>query len=209
MDLIERIKIRLEESFPEAKISLVRNAAGDVSLAVDTAHARAIAMFLRDDSEFCLDYCSNVTGVDWLDRVVGSKEKVTKVVDGKEQLSVKEERTSGYLEAVYHLYSVTHKRGPVILRIRTTDRAEGAVLPSLTPVFRSAELQEREIFDLYGIRFAEHPDLRRILMWDEFTDHPMRKDYQEPDDYEYEPTPHGEVLQKAKGHYSEERPCTK
>ena len=65
----------------------------------------------------------------------------------------------------------------------------------------SAEFQEREAYDLYGIQFTGHPDLRRILMWDEFTDHPMRKDYVAPDDYEYEPTPHDEVLEKAKKHY--------
>ncbi len=70
--------------------------------------------------------------------------------------------------------------------------------PSLTPVWRSAEWQEREIFDLYGIVFEGHPDLRRILMWDEFEDHPMRKDYVEPNDYEYEPTPHDAVLEKSK-----------
>ena len=92
------------------------------------------------------------------------------------------------------------KHGPVIIRLRTTDRGAGR-LPSLTPVWRGAEFQEREIYDLYGIRFDGHPDLRRILMWDEFKDHPMRKDYVEPDDYEYEPTPHDEVLEKAKQHY--------
>ena len=107
-----------------------------------------------------------------------------------------------YLEAVYHLYSMTHKHGPVIIRMRTADRAENACLPSLTPIWRSAEFQEREIFDLYGVRFDGHPDLRRILMWDEFEDHPMRKDYREPDDYEYEPTPHDDVLEKAKEHYA-------
>ena len=72
-------------------------------------------------------------------------------------------------------------------------------------MFRSAELQEREIFDLFGVRFEGHPDLRRILMWDGFTDHPMRKDYEEPDDYEYEPTPHEDVLEKAERHYIEEQ----
>ena len=66
--------------------------------------------------------------------------------------------------------------GRLSFRLRTTDRGEGTRLPSLTPVWRSAEFQEREIFDLYGIRFDGHPDLRRILMWDEFTDFPMRKD---------------------------------
>ena len=93
-----------------------------------------------------------------------------KLVDGVEKEV--EETTGGifpgYLEAVYHLYSMTQKHGPVIIRLRTNDRAEGARLPSLTPIWRSAEFQEREIFDLYGIRFDGHPDLRRILMWDEF-----------------------------------------
>ena len=70
-------------------------------------------------------------------------------------------------------------------------------MPSLTPVWRGAEFQEREAYDLYGITFEGHPDLRRILMWDEFKDFPMRKDYVEPDDYEYEPTPHDDVLEKA------------
>jgi NADH-quinone oxidoreductase subunit C len=96
---------------------------------------------------------------------------------------------------------MTLKQGPVVIRMRTTDRGEGARLPSLTPIWRSAEFQEREIFDLYGIKFDGHPDLRRILMWDEFEDFPMRKDYKEPDDYEYEPTPHDEVLVKAKQHH--------
>jgi NADH-quinone oxidoreductase subunit C len=96
---------------------------------------------------------------------------------------------------------MTHKHGPVVVRLRTKDRGQNARLPSLTRVWRSAEFQEREIFDLYGIHFDGHPDLRRILMWDEFEDFPMRKDYREPDDYEYEPTPHDDVLEKAKKNY--------
>ena len=89
----------------------------------------------------------------------------------------------------------------MILRLRTGNRTDQAAVPSLTPVWRSCEFQEREIFDLFGVTFDGHPDLRRILMWDEFTDHPMRRDYVEPDDYEWEPTPHGTVLEKAKAHY--------
>jgi NADH-quinone oxidoreductase subunit C len=150
------------------------------------------------------DFCSNATGVDWLDRVVTKKVKVKKIIEGaeKEVEETQQETISGYLEAVYHLYSIQHKHGPVIIRARTNDRAAGALLPSLTPIWRSAEFQEREIFDLYGIRFDGHPDMRRILMWDEFKDYPMRKDYREPDDYEYEPTPHDDVLEKAKQHYA-------
>jgi len=126
-----------------------------------------------------LDFCSNATGVDWLDRTVKKTVKVKTVVDGveKEINQTNEEKIPGYLEAVYHLYSMTHKHGPVIIRMRTADRAEGARLPSLTPVWRSAEFQEREIFDLYGVRFDGHPDLRRILMWDGYPFFPLRKEF--------------------------------
>jgi len=165
-------------------------------------HAFAVATFLRDQRGF--DYCSNVTGVDWPVKEVSQKVKVKKLVDGVETEveEVQKSLTGGYLEVVYHLYSMEQKTGPVILRMRTQDRAEGVHLPSLTPIWRSADFQEREIFDLYGVIFDGHPDLRRILMWDEFTDHPMRRDYVEPDDYEYEPTAHDEVLRKTEAHYA-------
>jgi NADH-quinone oxidoreductase subunit C len=203
---LEEIKARLEAAVPGAKIEIVPNPgpANQPSLVIDTEHTAEVARFLRDDPALRLDHCSNVTGVDWLDRKVTKKVKVKKVIEGeeKEVEETQEEFFPGYLEAVYHLFSMALKHGPVIIRMRTPDRADGARLPSLTSIWRSAEFQEREIFDLYGIRFEGHPDLRRILMWDEFVDHPMRKDYREPDDYEYEPTPHDEVLEKAKQHYT-------
>src|SRR5436190_439886 len=206
MDSLEQIKSRVEEAVPNTKIEIIPNLgpANQPSLLLDHEHAAAVVRFLHDDPALRLDYCSNVTGVDWLDRKVTKKVKVKKVIEGeeKEVEETQEEFFPGYLEAVYHLYSMTHKQGPVVIRMRTENRAEGARLPSLTPVYRSAEFQEREIFDLYGVRFEGHPDLRRILMWDEFTDFPMRKDYCEPDDYEYEPTPHDDVLDKAKQHYA-------
>ena len=191
---------------PGAKIDIIPNPgpSQQSSLLIDNEHAAAVAKFLRDDPGLRLDFCSNATGVDWLDRTVKKTVKVKKVVDGEEKEvdETTEEFFPGYLEAVYHLYSMSHKHGPIVIRMRTANRTEGARLPSLTPVYRSAEFQEREIFDLYGIRFDGHPDLRRILMWDEFQDYPMRKDYREPDDYEFEPTPHDDVLEKARKHYS-------
>jgi NADH-quinone oxidoreductase subunit C len=206
MESLEQIKSRIESAVPGAKIDIVPNASPSqqLSLKIDNEHAREVAKFLRDDPALRFDFCSNVTGVDWLDRVVTKKVKVRKIVEGEETEAeeTQQEKIPGYLEAVYHLYSINHKHGPVIIRMWTKDRAAGAPLPSLTPIWRSAEFQEREIFDLYGIRFEGHPDLRRILMWDEFEDFPMRKDYHEPDDYEYEPTPHDDVLEKAKQHYA-------
>ena len=205
MESLDQIKARIEAAIPGAKIDIVQNGSPSQqhSLLMDNEHAHEVAQFLRIDPALRLDFCSNVTGVDWLDRVVKKKVKVKKLVEGEEKEVVEstEEKIPGYLEAVYHLYSMTHKHGPLIIRMRTMDRGDGARLPSLTPIWRSAEFQEREIFDLYGIHFEGHPDLRRILMWDEFEDHPMRKDYREPDDYEWEPTPHDEVLARAKQHY--------
>jgi NADH-quinone oxidoreductase subunit C len=206
VESLEQIKARAESAVPGAKIAIVVNSgpAQQSSLLLGSEHAAAVAGFLRDDPSLRFDFCSNATGVDWPDRTVKKTVKVKRVVEDveKEVDETTEEKVPGYLEAVYHLYSMQHKHGPVIIRMRTTNREAGVRLPSFTPIWRSAELQEREIFDLYGIHFDGHPDLRRILMWDEFEDYPMRKDYREPDDYEYEPTPHDAVLERAKGHYA-------
>ena len=206
MESLDQIKARIEAAVPGAKIEIVQNGSPSQqhSLRIDNEHAVAVAKFLRDDPALRLDFCSNATGVDWLDRTIKNTTKVKTVVEGveKEIAQTTEEKVPGYLEAVYHLYSIALKHGPVIIRLRTADRGQGARLPSLTPVWRSADLQEREIFDLYGIHFENHPDLRRILMWDEFEDYPMRKDYVPPDDFEWEPTPHDQVLERARQHYA-------
>ena len=210
MESLDEIKARVEAAVEGARITIVPNAspANQPSLVIDNEHAVAAVTFLRDDPQLRLDYCASVTGVDWLDRVVKKTVKVKQIVDGveKEIAQTEEENLPGYLEAVYHLYSVALKHGPVVVRLRTADRAARARLPSLTPLYRSAEFQEREIYDLYGVYFDGHPDLRRILMWDEVEDHPMRKDYVQPDDFEYEPTPHDEVRERAKEHYSARPP---
>lgn len=202
---MEQIKTRIEAAVPGASVEIVPNGstAGQPSLLVDNARALAVARFLREDASLRLDYASNVTGVDWLDTVVQEKRKVKQVIDGMEREieQTTEHKRPGYLEAVYHLYSMELKHGPIILRLRTANRTDDARVPSLTPVWRGAEFQEREAYDLFGITFEGHPDLRRILMWDEFKNYPMRKDYTAPDDYEYEPTPHDDVLEKTKRHY--------
>jgi len=204
---LETIKSALEANVPGCRLEILANGSPSAqhSLLVDGEHAFAAALFLRDTASLHFDYCSNVTGIDWLSKEISEKVKVKKLVDGVEQEfeEVRKTVTPGYLEVVYHLFSQEKKLGPVPLRMRTRDRDAGVHLPSLTPVWRSAEFQEREIFDLYGVIFDGHPDLRRILMWDGFVDHPMRRDYLDPDDYEYEPTAHDEVLQRANQHWSE------
>lgn len=202
METLEQIKAHITAALPGARLEIIPNdsPSGQRSLLIDCEHALAVTKFLRHDTELQLDYCSNVTGVDWPEAELTEKIKVKKIVDGveKEVEKVKKTLRPGCLEAVYHLYSMEKKHGPVILRLRTQNRADKNHLPSLTPAWRSCEFQEREIYDLYGIIFDGHPDLRRILMWDGFKDFPMRKDYVGPDDYEYEPTPHDNVLAKVK-----------
>jgi NADH-quinone oxidoreductase subunit C len=112
----------------------------------------SVVLFLKENDALRLDYISSITGADYLK----------------------------HLECVYHLYSM-EKKGPLVtLRVRCHDRNK-PVLPSITPIYRGAEFQEREAYDMYGFIFEGHPDLRRILMWDNFEGFPMRKDYVQED----------------------------
>lgn len=195
----------IQAGVPGAQVELIENPSpsGQRSLLVDSEHALAVARFLQQEPSLQLDYCSNVTGVDWLEREVEQQVRRTETVEGRERevVDTVRVREPGYLEVVYHLYSMRLRQGPVILRQRTRNRVEQNEVASLTPAYRSAEFQEREVYDLFGVRFRGHPDLRRLLMWEGFADHPMRKDYVEPDDFEYEPTPHDEILNKSRRHY--------
>lgn len=179
----------VRERFPDLEVEEGSNA-----LIVSPAIASQVAEFLRDDPSYRLDYLSNVTGIDYL-----ASERKEKRVDEEGKTEIVKIEEPARMDVVYHFYSMSAKRGPVILKQRLTDR-DNPVATSLMPLFRSAELQEREVYDLFGVQFEGHTDLRRLLMWEEFEEFPMRRDYAEPDDYEYEPTPHGEVLEKAKSH---------
>jgi len=162
------------------------------SILVDPDHLLPVMRHLCDHCGF--DLLTNLAGIDWPDPKLAD---AVAVPDDAGDVVV---RASGFLEVVYHLDSTKTRGAPLVLRARTADRSDQVSIPSVVGVFRSAEFQEREVFDLFGIHFIGHPDLRRILMWDAFEDHPMRKDYVAPDDYEYEPTPHGDVLEKARKH---------
>lgn len=196
---VEDLKAQIESGVPGAVVTVVPNGspAAQHSLLLAPSHARDVALFLRDHSDLRLDFCSLVTGVDWPETETSEKVKVKKIMDGPdgsqhetEVEEVRKTKRPGCLEAVYHLFSMEKKHGPVILRMRTANRTDQTHLPSLTPVWRSCEFQEREAFDLYGIIFDGHPDLRRILMWDGFVDYPMRKDYVPPADDALHPGGH-------------------
>jgi NADH-quinone oxidoreductase subunit C len=106
-----------------------------------------VCTFLRDHPELRFEFLSSLTGVDRLDS----------------------------FEVVYHLESV-RRNFITCLKVRTDDR-ENPRFPSVTPVWPGADLQEREAYDLLGIIFEGHPDLRRIFLWDGFAGFPLRKDY--------------------------------
>ncbi|MBN8638448.1 MAG: NADH-quinone oxidoreductase subunit C [Anaerolineae bacterium] len=116
---------------------------------VDRTQLPEVARALKDDLGF--DYLSSVTGVDYL----GIEDQ---------------------MEVVYHAYRTSG--GPALLFKAQTPR-DNAEVPSVIDVWQGADFQEREIYDLYGIRFSGHPNLKRILLWDGFDGHPMRKDWKE------------------------------
>lgn len=114
---------------------------------------QSCAMYLKDSPKYQLDFLSSVTGVDYL--------------------------AQGLLESVYHFFSIALRTGPFTIKVRVA--REDPKIPTLVPIYHSAEFQEREAYDLFGIIYTGHPDLRRIFLWDEFEGHPLRKDYIQED----------------------------
>ena len=106
-----------------------------------------VCRFLNKTAGLDFDYLVNLTGVDYLD----------------------------YLEVVYHLASLKHNHS-LVLKTRCYDREQPTV-PSVTPIWQGADFQEREAYDLLGIRFEGHPNMKRIFLWDGFQGHPLRRDY--------------------------------
>ena len=109
---------------------------------------REVCEGLRDRPEFKFDLLSGVTAVDYID----------------------------HFEMVYHLTSLP-KNARSVLKVKCGWGREEPTVPSVTPVWRGAELQEREIWDLMGIRLEGHPNLKRIMLWEGFPGHPLRKDF--------------------------------
>ena len=146
----DELKTALEQLLPGVTLTVE----GGV-LWVDAKDLTAVCRCLKDTERFAFDYLANLTAVDYpADPAAGG---------------------AGRMDVVYHLYSMAKKHGPVTLKVKL-NRTQAAVA-SVTPIWRGAEFQEREAYDLFGVRFEGHPDLRRILMWDGFEGHPMRKDY--------------------------------
>src|SRR4051794_2381528 len=116
---LEQLKSRIEQCVPGSRLEIIPNSspANQPSLLLDHEHAVAVATFLRNDPELLLDYASNASGVDWLEKVLKEKVKVKRIIEGveKELEETVEKKTPAYLEAVYHLYSMALKHGPLVV----------------------------------------------------------------------------------------------
>ncbi len=117
---------------------------------IDSTEWRKLAEQLKNDPELAFDYLFCVTGVDW----------------------------KTHLTMVYHLSSTIH-RHTIVVKAKISDR-NNAEIESVYNIWATAELNEREAYDLFGIHFTNHPDLRRLFLTEDWVGYPLRKDYEDP-----------------------------
>lgn len=153
---------RVKAAFPDVKL-LATDYCGQTTLVVPAGDAHRILRMLRDDPECDYDFLSDVTAVDYLGYPSA---------------------TPGRFAVVYLLGSYRHGRRITVkvyldpsIDTSGTDRDPALEIDSVTGIWSGAEWREREVYDMFGIRFRNHPDLRRILTWESYPAHPLRKDY--------------------------------
>jgi NADH-quinone oxidoreductase subunit C len=156
----ERLEVaKIRDKFPDAVLD-VQTFRGDTRILVKREHIVDICRLMRDDPDLQYNFFSECLGVDYLDY-----------------------RDDYRFEVVYNLYSVQYeisgvqigKNHRIFLKVPVPE--DDPVVPSVMEVYPGANLPEREIFDMFGVRFSGHPDLRRLLMSDDWVGHPQRKDY--------------------------------
>jgi NADH-quinone oxidoreductase subunit C len=140
---------KIKEKYPD-EVLVVREFAGQISVTLKKEKILEISRYLHDDPELSFDYLRDICGVDYL----GKKGK--------------------RFEVVYHLYSMKHRH---MVRLKAEVGEEDAKIDSVTPVWAGANWHEREAFDMCGIIFNGHPDLRRVLLPEDWEGYPLRKDY--------------------------------
>jgi NADH-quinone oxidoreductase subunit C len=131
-----------------------------------------VCTFLRDEPSLAFDYCNSVTAVDYFEPDPKKAAKVT---------------WEPHIEVVYHLFSMRHKHS-LVLKVMLPRWAgpglnELPEVPTVSGVWSTADWHERECYDLLGVRFTGHPNLRRILCPEDWVGHPLRKDYEMPLEY--------------------------
>ncbi len=144
----EHILEKLKSKFPDS-IEASGAFRGDLSIQIRKQDIVAVSSFLKGDPELQFDMLIDLLGVDMY-------------------------RPEGRFEVVYNLYSIKNKR---YLRLKVLAEESDAVVPTVTGVWAAANWHERETYDMMGVRFSGHPDLRRLYMPEEFEYHPLRKDF--------------------------------
>jgi NADH-quinone oxidoreductase subunit C len=144
---------RLKARF-EAGVGDCNLSAKDPFIIVEPSAIVDVCRFLRDDPELRFDCLSNESGVDY--------------------------KAKGVIEVVYHLYSYPHRHA---IALKVDVPRDNPVMPTVEHVWKAANWMEREIFDLLGVTFTGHSDLRRLLMPEDWIGHPLRKDFVEPEEY--------------------------
>ena len=169
MEGIENIYNYIKNRFPEG-VGILEMESPDPWFEVKREFLREVATFLKDDPELGFTYLVAITGVDY-----------STFVDVEYK---------GKLCATYILYRLRDSH-QLIIKVFTD--SENPEIPSVWDIWRAAEWHEREVYDLVGIKFTGHPDLRRILLPPEWEGHPLLKDYKEPEEYR---TPDGYLVVK-------------
>jgi NADH-quinone oxidoreductase subunit C len=149
----EQILQRLRDRFGAAVVD-THEFRGDTTAVVERTALVEALRFCRDEPALAFDMLTDLTAADYL--------KYPGREDGPR------------FEVVYQLYSLTHNHR---LRLKVSVDEDDAVVPTAVPVWPIANWLEREVWDMFGIRFEGHPDLRRLLLYEEFSGHPLRKDY--------------------------------
>ena len=164
---VSKLKDQFGEAIPGANLEAL-----DPWIEVSPSGLREVCRYLRDDPALRMDMLSCITCVDYLEPDPKKAEKT-----GWEP----------HLEVVYHLWSVPFKRSLVlkVMLPRWKDDVEGQLpeIPSVSEIWSTADWHEREVYDLSGVYFAGHPDLRRILCPEDWVGYPLRKDYEMPLEY--------------------------
>lgn len=147
MSSIESIIKKLEERFKDSILE-IKSFRGETTLIISKKDIYEICKFLYSDPDLLFNMLTDLCGVDYFPKIPR-------------------------FEIVYHLYSFKNNQR---LRLKTRI-GEGESIESVESIWKAANWYEREVYDLFGIKFENHPDLRRILLWDGFEGHPLRKDY--------------------------------
>jgi NADH-quinone oxidoreductase subunit C len=167
--------------FPDAVLSS-HSYRGDATLVLGREFLLEVARFLKEDPDFEMNFLMDVTAVDYstYGKSAAPALYASSGVAVSPSLQIPDEDPwpgppgKARFAVVYHFYSLRHKHR---LRLVVPVQESEAELDSLTPLWAGADWLEREVWDMFGIRFQGHPNLKRILMYKEFEGHPLRKDY--------------------------------